>query len=89
MTSTRETPPRSKWNKVVDRAIEVLSGDTFAYILKRLLQAIPTLFLASILCFTIVQLAPGDYLSQAELRPEISQETLDQMRQQFALDRPI
>jgi peptide/nickel transport system permease protein len=89
MTSTPETPLRSKLEKFMDRAIGIFSGDTFAYILKRLLQALPTLFLASILCFVIVQLAPGDYLSQAELRPEISEDTLAQMRKQFALDRPI
>jgi peptide/nickel transport system permease protein len=89
MSSTKVTPPTPKWDKFFDRVIGILSGDTFAYILKRLLQALPTLFLASILCFTIVQLAPGDYLSQAELRPEISDDTLAQMRQQFALDRPI
>jgi peptide/nickel transport system permease protein len=89
MNSSKKTPPPRRLRKIVDRVIGILTSDTFAYIVKRFLQAIPTLFFASILCFLIVQLAPGDYLSQAELRPEISQETLDQMRQQFALDRPI
>lgn len=89
MTSTRDDSRPPKLHRVLDRAIAFFANETFAYICKRILQAIPTLFFASILCFAIVQLAPGDYLSQAELRPEISKDTLDQMRQQFALDRPI
>ncbi len=62
--------------------------DTFAYIGKRLLQAILTLFLASILCFAITQLAPGDYLDNLSNNPQISEETLKQLREQFRLDRP-
>lgn len=62
--------------------------DTFAYIGKRLLQAILTLFLASILCFAITQLAPGDYLDNLSNNPQISEETLTQLREQFRLDRP-
>lgn len=89
MNSARDNSRPPKLNKVLDRAIAFLTHETFAYICKRILQAIPTLFFASILCFAIVQLAPGDYLSQAALRPEISEDTLDRMRQQFALDRPI
>ncbi|HIK29853.1 MAG TPA: ABC transporter permease [Oscillatoriales cyanobacterium M59_W2019_021] len=89
MTSTRENSRPPKLNIVIDRAIAFFTNETFVYICKRILQALPTLFLASILCFAIVQLAPGDYLSQAALRPEISEDTLNQMRQQFALDRPI
>ena len=61
--------------------------DTFAYIGKRLLQAILTLFLASILCFAITQLAPGDYLDNLSNNPQISDETLKQLREQFRLDR--
>lgn len=61
--------------------------ETFAYIGKRLLQAILTLFLASILCFAITQFAPGDYLDNLSNNPQISEETLKQLREQFRLDK--
>jgi len=63
-------------------------SDTFAYIVKRLLQAILTLFLASALSFAIIQLAPGDYLDTLRQNPKISPERIEELRQQFGLDRP-
>jgi len=39
----------------------LVTSDTFVYVVKRLLQALLTLLLASALIF-IIQLAPGDYL---------------------------
>jgi len=65
----------------------IIDKDTLAYIGKRLLQAIVTLFLASILCFAIVQLAPGNYLDKYAGNPQISQETIAQFREQFGLDK--
>lgn len=62
--------------------------DNFLYVAKRLFQALITLLLASVLCFAIVQLAPGDYLDKYINNPQISQETLDQFREQFGLDQP-
>ena len=58
-------------------------SETLVYIGKRLLQALLTLLLASALCFTITQLAPGDYLDNLSNNPQISPETLKQLRQQF------
>jgi peptide/nickel transport system permease protein len=63
-------------------------SDTFAYIVKRLSQAILTLFLASALSFAIIQLAPGDYLDTLRQNPKISPERIEELRQQFGLDRP-
>lgn len=65
-----------------------MDNDTLIYVGKRLLQAIITLLLASMLCFAIVQLAPGDYLDKYANNPQISQETLAQFQQQFGLDQP-
>ncbi|MGI0497957.1 ABC transporter permease [Limnospira platensis CENA597] len=62
--------------------------DNFLYVAKRLFQALITLLLASVLCFVIVQLAPGDYLDKYINNPQISQETLNQFREQFGLDQP-
>ena len=71
------------------RGLSSLFGnETFAYIFNRLLQALFTLFLASILCFAIIELAPGNYLDTLSQNPKISPETLQQYRQQFGLDQP-
>jgi peptide/nickel transport system permease protein len=71
------------------RGLSSLFGnETVAYVFNRLLQALFTLFLASILCFTIIELAPGNYLDTLSQNPKISPETLKQLEQQFGLDKP-
>lgn len=60
-----------------------------AYILRRILYLIPTFFGATFLAFLIIQLAPGDYLTQLELDPKVTPETIARLRSQFGLDRPI
>ncbi len=57
------------------------------YWLKRIFQAVLTLFLASVLSFAIIQLAPGDYLNSLQQNPTISAETVEALRQQFGLDK--
>jgi peptide/nickel transport system permease protein len=59
-----------------------------AYILKRLVQAVITLFLAAALSFAIIQLAPGDYLDTVRAAPNISPERIKELELQFGLDRP-
>ena len=66
----------------------LFSGEVAAYVSKRLLQALLTLLLASALCFAIVQLAPGDYVSALQQNPQVSPERIDELRRQFGLDRP-
>lgn len=65
-----------------------LRSETTVYILKRLLQALITLLFASALSFFVIQLAPGDYLSTLRQNPQISPQRLEELRQQFGLDRP-
>lgn len=36
-----------------------------------------------------MQLAPGDYFTKLQLNPEISKETLEQLRTRFGLDKPL
>jgi len=50
---------------------------------------IPVLLGVTILSFTIMKLAPGDFLSQMKLNPQISPETIELMRRQFGLDQPL
>jgi peptide/nickel transport system permease protein len=71
------------------RGLSSLFGnETVAYVFNRLLQALFTLFLASMLCFAIIELAPGNYLDTLSQNPKISPETLKQLEQQFGLDKP-
>ncbi len=65
-----------------------MTNETFLYVIKRLLQALLTLLLASALSFFIIQLAPGDYLDTLRQNPQISPERIEEIRQQFGLDKP-
>ena len=59
------------------------------YILKRILQTIPLLFIVSIVSFFIIRLSPVDPLGELKLNPSISQETLKAEEQRLGLDKPI
>lgn len=88
MTSQMTT----RWERLPElgnRFKAMITSDTAAYILKRSLQAVITLFLASILSFAIIQLAPGDYLDVLRNNPKISPERINELSQQFGLDRPV
>ena len=58
------------------------------YILKRALQAIPTLLGASTLIFFLMHAAPGDPTSMY-LRPDIDPAVIEQMRKNLGLDQPV
>lgn len=68
--------------------IRFFTSETFFYIVKRVLQALLTLLLASALSFFIIQLAPGDYLSTLKTNPKISPERIEELRVQFGLGLP-
>ena len=57
-------------------------------ILRRLLALLPVLLGISLLSFLLIQLAPGDYLSQMSMDPSVSRESLEGMRREFGLDKP-
>ncbi len=65
----------------------IASSEMTGYVVKRLLQAIVTLLLASALSFAIIQFAPGDYLDTLKANPKISPERVEELRRQFGLDR--
>lgn len=86
MTTTPDTPKlASRRSKLHD----LLTSETSLYIIKRVLQALLTLLLASALSFFVIQLAPGDFLSAQRQNPQISPETLEQLEQQFGLNLPV
>ncbi|MBD2200749.1 MULTISPECIES: ABC transporter permease [Calothrix] len=67
--------------------IRLVTSETFIYVIKRILQALLTLFLASALSFFIIQLAPGDYVDTLRQNPKISPERIEELKRQFGLDK--
>ncbi|MGM9994460.1 MAG: ABC transporter permease [Candidatus Avigastranaerophilus sp.] len=59
------------------------------YIIKRILQTIPLLFLVSVISFFLIRLSPVDPLAELKLNPSITQETLDYEIQRLGLDKPV
>jgi len=59
------------------------------YIIRRLLQAIPMLFLISIILFALVNIAPGGPMSAYTRSNRISPEAREAIRRSFGLDKPL
>lgn len=71
-----------------DWLIQLVTSETFIYVVKRLLQALLTILLASALSFFIMKLAPGDYVDTLRQNPKISPERIEELKRQFGLDQP-
>jgi len=64
------------------------------YILRRILFAIPTLIVVSIVSFTLIQLPPGDFLTSyaanlVAMGERVSEESLQQLRDAYGLGQPV
>lgn len=59
------------------------------YLIRRVLQAIPTFLGITVITFVIIKLAPGDPVMQMTFNPRIKPETREKMRRQLGLDKPI
>ncbi len=59
------------------------------YIIRRLLTAIPTLIVISVIIFAILKLAPGDPLAEFAANPAVPPEVRQNVRRQLGLDDPI
>ena len=59
------------------------------YLLKRFSNMIILFFGITLMSFFIIQLTPGDFFAEKKLNPQISPETIEQMRAQFGLDKPL
>lgn len=59
-----------------------------AYVLRRLLQAVPVVLLSSVVIFLLLHLVPGDP-AQAIAGPDATPEVLAAIRHDLALDRPL
>src|SRR3989454_4266261 len=60
-----------------------------AYLLRRLLTAVPVLVGISLVLFTILALAPGDPFGELATNPNVPPEVRMNLRKQFGLDDPI
>jgi peptide/nickel transport system permease protein len=58
------------------------------YFLKRLLVAVPSLLIASVIVFSLVRLIPGDVVTLMMEENQYAQD-LEEMRRKLGLDRPI
>ncbi len=58
------------------------------YIIRRLLQMIPTLIGTTFIVYVIINMAPGSPLSHM-IDPTISQEAIERRKEQLGLDRPL
>jgi len=58
-------------------------------LVRRIIEAIPTLILISALSFALIGAAPGDALSALEQDPRVRSETIAKLRQEYGLDRPL
>lgn len=58
------------------------------YILKRALQAVPLLFLISLMAFTMLKVAPVDPLAHLRANPAISQQAIKDEEERLGLNKP-
>ena len=70
-----------------------VSSEMIAFIVRRILLLIPTLFFITIVTFLVIELPPGDYLDAyaanlAAGGDPVDQERLEALRKQFGLDKP-
>ena len=56
---------------------------------RRLAQSVFLIFGVSVLTFLMIDAAPGQYLEEMKLNPQISPQTLAALRAQYGLDRPL
>jgi peptide/nickel transport system permease protein len=59
------------------------------YALRRVLQAIPIVFILSVLLFAMVRAAPGGPLSTAYRNPNVTKEQIEILKKQLGLDKPL
>ena len=60
------------------------------FLIKRLMEIIPTLWGITIICFLVIHLAPGNPVrSEGTFNPNISMESLEKMKKIYHLDKPL
>ncbi len=60
-----------------------------SFLIRRFLQMIPLVLGITLLSFIVINLAPGDFLDQMRMNPDISREIIDRLEAQYGLDQPL
>lgn len=60
----------------------------FVYVIRRIAVMVPTLFLVSVVCFFVIQIAPGSFTDRYLEDPRMSPAQVARIQQQLGLDRP-
>lgn len=61
----------------------------FRFTLKRLVLSVPLLLGVTFLAFLFIHMAPGDFLDNLRLNPQISPQTIDLYAEKFHLNKPF
>ena len=56
---------------------------------RRLMETLLLVLGASLLCFVLIDITPGDFLSELRANPQLSSESIEAMRSRFGLDRSL
>ncbi|MGB6266251.1 MAG: ABC transporter permease [Candidatus Acidiferrales bacterium] len=59
------------------------------FLIQRLMHATLLLIAVSFFSFALLQLAPGDFFDAMRLNPQISQQTVNNIRAEYGLDQPL
>jgi peptide/nickel transport system permease protein len=64
------------------------------YVGKRIMYMIPTLLIISVICFVLIQLPPGDFLTalmaqMSQAGDTVDKELIESLRKQYGLDKPL
>jgi peptide/nickel transport system permease protein len=58
-------------------------------VLQRAVRAVVLLFGVSLLSFALIEAAPGDFLSDLRVNPQVSPATVDALQREYGLDAPV
>lgn len=61
----------------------------WTYVLRRLVQMLPTFLLATLLSFVLIQAAPGNFVDRFAMETNVDQEQLRRLNERLGLDQPI
>lgn len=59
------------------------------FLIRRALEGILLLFGVSVLSFLLAEIAPGDFLSEMHIDPDVPAQTVDTLRRHYGLDGPL
>ena len=60
-----------------------------SFLVRRLARAVLLLLGVSVLCFLFTEMAPGSFFDEMRLNPQISPETIANLRSHYGLDQPL